>query len=246
MSTKFILLWLEAPLQSWGYDSKFGRRDTLNFPTKSGILGLVCCAMGARGEQTELLKKFEHLSQTIISYAKAKQKKNNSIDIIPKEPNLHDFQMIGSGYNKEDPWESLLIPKNADGKAAVGGGTKITHRYYLQDAVFAVILETPSDITESIAESLQNPVYDIYLGRKCCIPTDFVFQGIFDTKEDAEKGAEEKVEEKATDSLFLEKDFRVIDGDNLDGDAFTLNDVPVQFGTVKKYKDRRVTLLRDE
>lgn len=241
MSTKFILLWLEAPLQSWGYDSKFGRRDTLNFPTKSGILGLVCCAMGARGEQTKLLKKFAPLSQTVISYAKAKQKKNNSIDIIPKEPNLHDFQMIGSGYNDKDLWEKLLIPKKAD---ETGHGTKITHRYYLQDAVFAVILETPSDLIESIAESLQNPVYDIYLGRKCCVPTDFVFQGIFDTKEDAEKRAGEKAKEKTTDSLLLVEDFRVIDGDNLDGDAFTLNDVPVQFGTIKKYRDRRVTLLR--
>jgi len=41
MSTRYLLLWLQAPLQSWGYDSKFGRRDTLNFPTKSGVLGLL-------------------------------------------------------------------------------------------------------------------------------------------------------------------------------------------------------------
>ena len=51
MSNSYILLWLEAPLQSWGFDSKFGRRDTLTFPTKSGVLGLVCSALGAGGEQ---------------------------------------------------------------------------------------------------------------------------------------------------------------------------------------------------
>ncbi len=39
MST--LLLWLEAPLQSWGADSRFGRRATLPFPTRSGVLGLV-------------------------------------------------------------------------------------------------------------------------------------------------------------------------------------------------------------
>ena len=37
-----LLLWLEAPLQSWGAGSRYGRRDTLPFPTRSGILGLLC------------------------------------------------------------------------------------------------------------------------------------------------------------------------------------------------------------
>lgn len=35
--TRYLLLWLEGPLQAWGHDSKFGVRDTLNFPTRSGI-----------------------------------------------------------------------------------------------------------------------------------------------------------------------------------------------------------------
>ncbi|HBZ0090419.1 TPA: type I-E CRISPR-associated protein Cas5/CasD, partial [Klebsiella pneumoniae] len=48
-TTQYMLLWLEGPLQSWGGDSKFGVRDTLNFPTRSGILGLICCARGAAG-----------------------------------------------------------------------------------------------------------------------------------------------------------------------------------------------------
>ena len=47
----FLLLWLEAPLQSWGVDSKFGRRDSIHFPTKSGVTGLLLCALGASGEQ---------------------------------------------------------------------------------------------------------------------------------------------------------------------------------------------------
>ena len=49
MANPYLLLWLEAPLQAWGHDSKFGRRDSLDFPTKSGVLGLLCCARGARG-----------------------------------------------------------------------------------------------------------------------------------------------------------------------------------------------------
>ena len=66
METKYLLLWLEAPLQSWGADSKFNRRDTVKFPTKSGITGLLLSALGASGEQTELLSKLARLKLTVI------------------------------------------------------------------------------------------------------------------------------------------------------------------------------------
>ena len=67
-----LLLWLEAPLQSWGFDSKFGRRDTLAFPTKSGVLGLVCSALGRGGEQKAFLAKFATLGQTVVSFVRRK------------------------------------------------------------------------------------------------------------------------------------------------------------------------------
>ena len=73
MDNKYILLWIQAPLQAWGVDSKFGRRDTLSFPTKSGILGLVLCAMGASGPQNELLAKLGSGSLHIASYVRSKQ-----------------------------------------------------------------------------------------------------------------------------------------------------------------------------
>ena len=73
MTTRYLLLWFQAPLQSWGHDSKFGRRDTLNFPTKSGVLGLLCSALGAGGEQSELLAEFAPLKQTVISFVRSRK-----------------------------------------------------------------------------------------------------------------------------------------------------------------------------
>lgn len=236
METRFILLWFESPLQSWGYDSKFGRRDTLDFPTKSGVLGLVLCALGAGGEQQELLARFAGLRQTVISFGHSDGEMTEA-----KLPFLHDFQMIGSGYKEDDIWQTLLIPKKSDGSKPVGGGMKLTHRYYLQDAVFAVLFEVPADHAQQIADSLQHPVYDIYLGRKCCVPSEFIYQGLFDTSEEAEAAALRKAAERQDRKLHEE--FRVIDGDSERGDAFTLNDVPVQFGIHKKYHDRRVTKI---
>ena len=226
MERRFILLWLEGPLQAWGADSKFGRRDTLKFPTKSGVLGMVCCALGATGEQRELLDEFSLLRQTVASFTKA-----------PREPLLRDFQMVGSGYDDTDPWRSLLIPKTSEGKKAVGGGTKMTYRFYLQDARFAVVLEVPGDRADAVAYALQNPVYDLYLGRKTCAPTDFIYRGLFDSEEVALAQAQSLAIEKN-----LSEDFRVIDGEG-EGEVMTLNDVPLQFGDNKKYRDRRVTVV---
>jgi CRISPR system Cascade subunit CasD len=237
---KYILLWFEAPLQSWGFDSKFGRRDTQIFPTKSGVLGLVCSALGSGGAQRELLAEFAPLRQTAISFARCKQKDDKVVK-QDREPLLRDFHMVGSGYDDKDPWSSLLIPKTSEGKKAVGGGTKMTYRYYLQDAAFAVALEVPGDKAESIAEALRNPAWDIYLGRKNCVPTDFVYRGTFDH----ETVALEQAGSIAAEKQRME-DFRVLQGALGEGEAdevFTINDVPVQFGEDKRYRDRQVSLI---
>jgi len=239
MKTSYLLLWLEAPLQSWGVDSKFGRRDSLPFPTKSGITGLLLCAMGALGEQKELLSQLATLKQTVVSFSRVRKSGKSESVKVDREPLLRDFHMVGSGYNDKDPWEKLLIPKTSDGKPAVGGGTKITFRYYLQDAKFAVVLEVPFELAESFAAALQNPIYDLYFGRKNCVPTDFIYRGTFQSENDALKEASSIAQEKGS---FIE-DFKVIDGEDSEGEAMTLNDIPVQFGEIKRYRDRRVTVI---
>ena len=42
----YLALYFDAPLQSWGYASKFDRRTTLAHPTRSGVIGLLCAAAG--------------------------------------------------------------------------------------------------------------------------------------------------------------------------------------------------------
>jgi len=238
MTSCHLLLWLEAPLQSWGHDSKFGRRDTLNFPTKSGVLGLICCALGQGGEQREFLAEFSPLKQTVLSFVRTRQREGETIK-IEREPLLRDFHMVGSGYDDKDPWKSLLIPKTAQGKKAVGGGAKMTYRYYLQDAFFAIILEVPAEKSEKVSSALQTPVWDLYLGRKSCVPTDFIYRGVFDTEAEAIN----KVETIAQEKNLLE-DFRVLEGEHEGNEVIGLTDVPVCFGEHKLYRDRRVTLVK--
>jgi len=219
-----------------GADSRFGRRDSLDFPTKSGILGLLCCALGAGGEQHELLAEMAQLSHTALAFRKTKEQWDGTQKKRAAEALLRDFHMVGSAYDEKDPWQDLMIPKKGNGERAVKGGTKITYRNYLQDSVFAAVIEIPSAKSEAFAEALIMPHWDLFLGRKCCAPTDIIFRGCYESENDAFLATATIAEEKN-----LIEAFRVVDGET-EGETMTLNDVPVQFGAQKRYKERRVTI----
>jgi CRISPR system Cascade subunit CasD len=156
-----------------------------------------------------------------------------------REPLLRDFHMVGAGYDLKDEWQKLLEPRLSNGKRRTsdGGGTKMTYRYYLQDAFFSVLLDVPEDLAETLSHALQNPVWDLYLGRKNCVPTDFIYRGIFDSSENALSETR-----KIADEKNLIEDFRVFDGEREGDETFVLTDVPIQFGEHKQYRDRYVTL----
>ena len=45
-----------------------------------------------------------------------------------------------------------------------------------------MLMEVPEESVDLFAAALQNPAYDLYLGRKNCIPTDFIYQGTFENE----------------------------------------------------------------
>ena len=59
MST--LLLRLAAPLQSWGIDSKFDIRRTGREPSKSGVIGLICAALGIKRDDDEMVSQLATL-----------------------------------------------------------------------------------------------------------------------------------------------------------------------------------------
>ena len=234
MSEKYLLIWLEAPLQSWGHDSKFDRRDSLDFPTKSGVLGLVCCARGAGGKEVEWLKAWADKEMHVLAYVPI----GKTGEPVQRLPMLADFHMVGSNYDNQDPWQSLFIPKTSDGKTATGGGSKMTYRYYLQDMAYAVLMKAPAAMVDEVASALTTPVWDLYLGRKNCAPTEFIMQGVFDS---------EYLALAAVENLAISKNrapsFEVRQGVH-EGEVICVNDVPLQFGPHKQYRDRQVTVIK--
>jgi CRISPR system Cascade subunit CasD len=233
INKRFMALWLEGPMQSWGFESKFGYRTTAEFPTKSGLIGLILCALGKAGAQREMLAELSPCPMTVVRYSFL-----GAADSPVVSAHLTDFHMVGAGYDESDSWQKLFQPKTADG--ASGSGAYITYRDYLQDEAFGIIFEVSSVQDDAISSALKTPVWDIYLGRKSCAPTEIIYQGSYDDNDNCLERLEDLSVLKNRVKTLL-----VCEGENDDGEHVILNDVPVCFGQVKEYRDRVVTIVRD-
>ncbi len=143
---------LEGPLQSWGLESRWDMRDTGTEPSKSGIVGLIGCALGLPRFDAEL----EKISSRLLMGVRTE---------IPGTL-LRDFQTITGKVLQ------------ADRKERKESNTILTPKMYLEDASFLVVLQGDSELLKKIAEALQSPQWLLYLGRKSCVPTRPVFEGL--------------------------------------------------------------------
>ncbi len=159
---------LESPMQAWGASSRFGRRDTLPHPTKSGVLGMVAAALGIDKFSTNEAEQLAPLRELKLN-TYAVPKVNRWGDNLPTG-RLQDFHTIGGGYDKTNANEKPHIPCKA-APPHPPFGTVITRRDYLTDARFLVILSGDSETLKRVNLALRSPVWGSWLGRKCCIPS---------------------------------------------------------------------------
>lgn len=166
-----LALRLQGPLQSWGHDSQFNRRNTTLFPTKSAIAGMCCAALGwfrGSSEEKEFLEKFAKVKLTCV--AVPLKCKRNSRELSVKR--MQDYHTV-------------LDTVKPDGKPK--GNAVLTYRQYLNDAFFYALLEGERAFLEEIADGpekktgLRNPVWGVWLGRKTCIPSAPVLVEVFDS-----------------------------------------------------------------
>lgn len=160
--TCIILLRLEGALQSWGEHSRFDYRDCASMPTKSGIVGMIGCAMGLRRGS----EQFAVLSEKIRVAVRCDRPGKQSID-----------------YHTVTADDTIL---NAQGKKRCK--TIVTYRTYLQDAFFVAAIETNQEWAQKIDHAFHEPCWPVYLGRKSCIPSKPVYIGIkeeYDSLEEA-------------------------------------------------------------
>lgn len=157
MSTiPILVLRFEGVLQSWGERSKWGYRDSANLPTKSGIVGMLGCASGLERDDARLAEWNQKLHVAV----RADRQGNELIDFHT----VRSLQMMtaqGTMRNKKGKYETL-----------------VTHRTYIQDACYTVFVQGEENLLESLKASLQRPKWPIFLGRKSCVPSRPVLEGM--------------------------------------------------------------------
>ena len=143
---KLLILRLEGALQSWGEHSKWDDRDTGSFPTKSGVIGLIACAMGLPRENGEI--------------ADIASKLHMSVRADRPGTVLSDYHTV----------QGMPVILNSEGTPR-SANTIVSSRRYLQDASFLVVLSGPNDLLLRCFNALRDPVWQTYLGRKACVPS---------------------------------------------------------------------------
>jgi CRISPR system Cascade subunit CasD len=215
-----IVLRLAGPLQSWGEHSAFSERDTLRFPTRSGITGLLAAAQGIR--RGEPLDKFAQLALTVR--------------IDRPGTLLQDFHTAGGGVSR-----ARSVPTADGGRRPEGKSTVVTRRWYLSDAVFTVAVDGPDGLVRDIAAAIRAPRWQPYLGRRSCPPDQPVFLKV--TSGDPVRELGERVPLPARRPRVAgEVRVEVItEAPTPEGGITEVSDVPVSFGRhERRYQARTV------
>ena len=160
-----VFLRLEGPLQAWGLNSKFVIRETGDAPTKSGILGLICCAMGKGRMESEKL-----LTEQREPEWGPGELNRLLMGVRVDRPGVRwaDYHTVGAGIGM----------RTAEGELKTGAkGTLLTRRYYLADASFLVALQGDVTTVAEVAAAIQDPKWPVFLGRRSCPPAVPIFAG---------------------------------------------------------------------
>ena len=138
-----LLLRLAGPMQSWGTTSRFDERDTQLEPSKSGVLGLLCAALG------------RDRAEPVADLARLRM----GVRVDREGLLMRDYQTA----------TGVLVA--ADAKPDLGRSV-VSPRFYLADAVFLVGLESmDGQVLAMLNVALLAPHWPLCLGRKSLVPS---------------------------------------------------------------------------
>lgn len=155
-----LFLRLCGPMQSWGVQSRFINRDTMTEPSKSGVIGLICAALGKPRDETTPPPPGHPGWPSLAELAALKM----GVRVDYPGTVMRDYQTAGGGHPKKDSWYGVPTADGSDRR------TVTSERFYLADAVFLVALQGRLEILEQVHRALQHPVWQLYLGRKSFVP----------------------------------------------------------------------------
>ncbi len=136
-----LLLRLAGPMQSWGTTSRFDERDTQLEPSKSGVIGLLCAALGR--------DRAEHVGD-LAALRMGVRVDREGVPMRDYQTALNVIKATGQELRKD----AVVSP-----------------RHYLADAAFLVGLEgSDAALLQALHAAMLRPVWPLALGRKAFAP----------------------------------------------------------------------------
>jgi CRISPR system Cascade subunit CasD len=156
-----LIMRLAGPMQSWGVSSRFGIRETLPEPSKSGVIGLLCAALG--WDRAEATHGVAGTARTLADLAALR----------------FGVRVLREGVLRRDYHTAQNVlrakAKLRPGRPANPGdlqNTVLSERYYLSDAHFLVGLESDDEaLLRALDAALDKPHWPLSLGRKAFFPS---------------------------------------------------------------------------
>ncbi|MBT2526314.1 type I-E CRISPR-associated protein Cas5/CasD [Streptomyces sp. ISL-99] len=159
-----FLLQLGGPLQSWGEHSAFNDRDTMAYPTRSGLIGMLASARGI--PRAEAVDGPPDSTPTAFASLRALR---FTVRVDRPGTRLRDFHTVGGGYPAH-----RTLPTAKGGRRKAEAATLVSHRHYLADAFFTVAVTAApgaaDDLLATCAEALAHPRWPLHMGRRSCPP----------------------------------------------------------------------------
>ncbi|WP_017539389.1 type I-E CRISPR-associated protein Cas5/CasD [Nocardiopsis halophila] len=140
MADAVLALRFDAPMQSWGVRSRFTHRDTAQEPTKSGVVGLLGSAAGVERTDRERLADLASLRMAV--------------------------RVDREGIVERDYQVTTDVPTTR----GTGHRNVVSHRYYLADALFLVLLQGELGFLERLAAAVRRPHWPLFFGRRAHVP----------------------------------------------------------------------------
>jgi CRISPR system Cascade subunit CasD len=129
-------------MQSWGTTSRFDERDSQLEPSKSGVLGLVCAALGR--DRSDPVQDLAALRMGV---------RVDREGLLMRD--YHTATGVMTAAGKPDLRRTVVSP-----------------RFYLSDAAFLVGLEGSDEVLlAGVQAALREPVWPLCLGRKAFPPS---------------------------------------------------------------------------
>ncbi len=156
----YLVFRLYGQMTSWGDIAVGEHRPTFDRPSKSSIMGLIAAALGILRDEDKKHRKLAEAYNLAIQV--------NASGILLRDYHTTQVPPSGSGRNKKIFYtrkDELETPKE-------NLKTILSTRDYRCDALYSVCLWCRTDKVpyplETLAQTLKEPIFMPYLGRKSC------------------------------------------------------------------------------